>query len=263
MPIQVQELVVFPIKSLRGISVPSAKVAKRGLTHDRRWMLVDEEGKFLTARRISRMVLIDTGFTANGIQVGFKGKPGLEIPFETASDSREVQVWNSICNAYRVSTTADAWFSDVLDLDCSLVYMPEETQRPISSLAAEEGDIVGFADSNPILVAGQASIDDLNSKLPEPIPIRRFRANVILSGSAPFAEDEWSEIAVGDVKLRKTNRCARCAVPTIDIETGVSSDEPLRTLNAYRNFDNKVWFGCFYAPDTLGEISVGDPVTVA
>lgn len=262
MPIIVSELVAYPIKSLRGVSLESALVEKLGLRHDRRWMLVDGEGMFLTQRRLHRMALFNVRITAAGLEIVVEGKEPIEVPFEPLGGSRTVQVWQSVCEATRVSSEADEWFSDALGLECSLVYMPDTTRREVAIAEASEGDLIGFADSNPILIAGAASINDLNARLAEPIPIRRFRPNIVVTGAEPYEEDGWSRVEVGGVRLRKTMRCARCAVPTIDIETAVPADEPLRTLNAYRKVDGKVWFGCFYAPDSLGRISVGDEARV-
>ncbi|MFI5385338.1 MAG: MOSC domain-containing protein [Fimbriimonadales bacterium] len=262
MSIWISELVVYPVKSLRGVSLRSTQVEKLGLRHDRRWMLVDEEGMFLTQRRLHRMALVNVWITATGLGIDVEGREPIDVPFEPQGGRCSVQVWQSICDAMRVSRDADEWFSDALGLACSLVYMPDTTRREVAITEAMNGDLVGFADSNPILVAGQASIDDLNARLATSIPIRRFRPNIILTGSAPYEEDGWAEIRIGEVLLRRTKRCARCAVPTIDIETAIPSDEPLRALNSYRKVDGKVWFGCFYAPDSLGTVSVGDGAAV-
>jgi uncharacterized protein YcbX len=138
--------------------------------------------------------------------------------------------------------------------------MADDAHRPLFSREGLAEGPVSFADSNPILIASQASIDDLNSKLEEPLPIRRFRPNIVVTGCGPFAEDEWDEIAIGEVRLRRSMKCGRCLVTTIDIETGEAADEPLRTLNTYRKEGSYVWFGCYYAPTELGRIAVGDAV---
>jgi uncharacterized protein len=258
MPIEIAELVVYPIKSLRGVSLPSAEVEKRGLKHDRRWMLVDGEGEFLTQRRLSRMALIDTRILLDEFEVAAAGLGSVRIPIEPQGPHRTVTVWNDTCEALEACRVANEWFSNALELDCALVHMPESTQRP----GVIEGDLVAFSDNSPILVAGRASIDDLNNKLASPIPIRRFRPNVVLAGSLPYEEDDWSVIEAGPVALHKVMKSGRCLVTTIDIETGLTSDEPLRTLATYRKEGSHVWFGCYYAPDSLGVISVGDRVAV-
>lgn len=258
--IRVSEIVVFPIKSLRGVSLPRWTIEKRGLQHDRRWMLVDSDGVFLTQRKLYNMALFDTEILESGLRVHLDGRRALDVPYEPCGAPRVVQVWSQECEAMAVSDEADAWFTEALGQDCSLVYMPESTQRPIRAGIEGRDDIVGFADAHPILVAGLGSIDDLNSRMEAPIPIRRFRANLVLSGSAAFAEDEWTQISIGPVELTRTRQCGRCAVPTIDIETGRPSDEPLRTLNAYRKFDTMVCFGSYYVPDAMGAIAVGDLV---
>jgi uncharacterized protein YcbX len=261
MPIRISELVVYPVKSLRGVNVDRWPVEKRGLRHDRRWMLVDGDGTFLTQRKVHRMALFDVAFTPTGLEISLDGHGSVEVPFEPQGANRGVNVWNDACEAAEVTEEANKWFSDALSLECALVYCPESTRRAVGAAEARDDDQIGFADSNPILVAGRASIEDLNARLPSPIPIRRFRPNIVVEGSTPFEEDGWPGVGIGEVQLRPTKRCARCAVPTIDIETAKPSDEPLRTLNTYRNFDGKVCFGMFYAPDSQGEIGVGDEVT--
>ncbi|MEZ0325460.1 MAG: MOSC domain-containing protein [Fimbriimonas sp.] len=258
----VAELVIYPIKSLRGISVASSQVEKRGLRYDRRWMLVDSEGVFLTQRKLFTMALFDVALGAEGLEVSFRGT-SIHVPFEPATLERQVQVWRSTVTALSVSREVDAWFSEALNMPCGLVYMPETSIRRVPSAGAKSSDIVSFADANPILIAGQASIDDLNSRLENPIPIRRFRPNIVVEGSNAYEEDDWSVIRVGELDLRKTTQCGRCAVPTIDIETGIPSDEPLRTLNTYRRFGQKVCFGTYYVPDKLGTIRVGDAINRA
>lgn len=258
--IQVGSLHIFPIKSLRGFSPERWEVERRGLKHDRRWMLVDENGLFLTQRKIAKMALFDVEPMAGGLRVGLQGHAPIELPFEANGARRWVRVWGSRVAADLVCAEADAWFSDKLKLPCSLVRMPESSRRSAKAANARASDIVGFADSNPILVAGTASLGDLNQRLVKPLPIIRFRANIVVSGAQPFEEDEWPSFKIGDVALRRTKKCGRCIVTTIDIETGKSSDEPLRTLATFRKDGKNVCFGTYFAPDSLGEIGVGDVV---
>lgn len=254
----IQEIVVYPIKSLRGVSLQSTEVEARGLRHDRRWMLVDAAGLFLTQRKLHKMALIDTTIDGAGLTVSLEGCGSVAVPFQAEGEARTVQVWNDVCEAIDAGEEPADWFSDALGCSCRLVYMPDHSIRPLKAPGAHDGDAIAFSDGNPILFASQASIDDLNSRLESPIPIRRFRPNVVLNGCGPYDEDHWGGVAIGDVRLRKTMQSGRCLVTTIDIETAATSDEPLRTLATYRKEGNHVWFGCYYAPDRLGRISVGD-----
>lgn len=262
MPVSIQELIVYPIKSLRGCSLSTTDVGPRGLRHDRRWMLVDDEGQFLSQRSKISMALIDTRITSHGIEVSVGGRDPLLIPFEPAGRPATVEVWKTPCDAIEVGGDSESWFSEALGVSCRLYYMPETSVRPVVAPGARDGDWVGFADNSPILFASQESIDDLNSRLPSPIPIRRFRPNVVVKGCEAFGEDHWDSIRIGEVPLHKTNRCGRCLVTTIDIETATTSEEPLRTLAHYRKDGSNVWFGCYYAPERAGRFAVGDEVAL-
>jgi uncharacterized protein len=260
--VTVAGLFVYPIKSLRGIPLESARVEKRGLRYDRRWMLVDENGLFYTQRRVPELALFDVALGEDCLRIHRRGKE-LCVPLRMQRERLPVRVWRSNVTAVAVSQEADAWFTDTLGRPARLVYAPAAGRRRAKGPAAREGDLIGFADSNPILVAGQASLDDLNSRLGHPLPMRRFRPNIVLTGSRAFEEDDWREIRVGDhVRLRWTRHCGRCVVTTIDPETALSGPEPLRTLATYRLKGKAACFGSHYAPDALGEIRVGDEVEV-
>jgi uncharacterized protein len=258
MPIEIAELLVYPVKSLRGVSLTCSAVERRGLRHDRRWMVVDEDGRFMTQRELHKMALIDTAITDSGLVLSQAGMGSVNVPCEPCGQVREVQVWNSICQAQEVGEEPNRWLSETLGVSAALVYMPETTERPIAGPEAKEGEVVGFADAQPILFASQASIDDLNGKLSSPIPIRRFRPNVVIKGCDAFEEDTWRRIEFDEVSLRKTKRCGRCLVTTIDIETATPGQEPLRTLNTYRKDGNNVFFGCYYVPEALGQLEISE-----
>ena len=259
----VTELVVYPIKSLRGINVDRWPMENRGLKHDRRWMVVDENGIFITARKLPRMAMIQTSFTASGMRISLAGKDPIDVPFEPHGEACTAEVWGTPCDAVRVDKDVDRWLSDALGQPCSLAYMPEASRRQLQAEGAQEGELLAFSDSNPVLVASQASIDDLNSRLAKPIPMRRFRPNIVVEGCGPYEEDNWPGIRIGDTAMRFSKKAGRCIFTTIDVETGETSDEPLRTLNTYRREGNHVWFGSFYVPTQMGEIAVGDELVVA
>lgn len=253
------EIVVFPVKSLRGVSVDRWPMEKTGLRWDRRWMLVDERGRFLSQRSDPSMALIDVGVESEALIFGAPGRRELRVE-DLAGGAVDVEIWRKRVRARLVSPDADAWFSEALGRSARLVVMPSGMRRKPGSSESRAGDRVGFADSDPVLIASEASLQDLNARLFAPIPMRRFRANLVLEGAQAYAEDGFDEVRVGDVQLRRTRRCGRCSVTTIDIETGRTGEEPLRTLATYRRFGRKVCFGTYYVPDRLGVVSVGDDV---
>jgi len=257
---------IYPIKSLGGISVETAIVQPRGLQYDRRWMLVDEAGRFLTQRTFAEMALLQVSLLADGLEVRHKTKditPFL-IPFEPATQHiYQVQIWEDICPAVEVSSTANKWFTAALDRFCRLVYMPDTTQRQADLDYAKAGDIVSFADGYPILLIGESSLADLNSRLSHPVPMNRFRPNLVFTGGAPFAEDHWDHFRIGDIAFRGVKPCGRCLVTTIDQATAQKSPEPLRTLASYRTppGKNKILFGQNVIPDTyFGLLKIGDKI---
>jgi len=259
----VASLHVYPIKSLGGVTLGQSAVTRRGLRHDRRWMLVDEDGVFLSQRSISRMALFRQVITPAGLRVQGPSGATLEIPIDAERERVEVQVWKSEVEAVRVSDEADAWFSSEMGRPARLVYMPEDSVRPTHPDFTQPGDLVGFADAFPVLVISQASLDDLNRRLEEPIPMNRFRPNVVLDGCAPYEEDHWSGFTLNGIHFRHAKTCGRCQVTATSQETGSVGKEPLRTLATYRKEGSVVYFGCYYVPETEGEACVGDELEIA
>jgi len=232
----ISEINIYPIKSLGGISVKTATVEQRGLRYDRRWMLVDAAGRSMTQREFPRMATIDVSVKADGLLVTADGITALKVPFDpSASREMDVTIWDSVCGGQVFPDGVNAWFSQVLGVDCLLVYMPEGSRRSVSERFDKGGDIVSFADGYPLLVIGEASLADLNSRLGQPLAMNRFRPNIVVAGSEAFDEDGWEKIRVGDAVFRVTKPCARCVMTTIDQSAGVAEGpEPLRTLASYR-----------------------------
>jgi uncharacterized protein YcbX len=258
------EIWIYPIKSLGGISVRESIVEERGLQYDRRWMLVDADRKFITQRKFHEMALIDVAFRENGFQVAhrsFADDP-LFVPFEPITqDPIQVQVWEDQVAAVSVSEEADRWFSKYLHRAVRLVKMPEESTRLVDPRYAQKGVTVSFADGYPLLVIGQASLDDLNTRLPEPVSMRRFRPSVVVTGTPPYAEDSWENITIGSARFAAVKPCARCVLITIDPATGQTSPEPLKTLSTYRKKNGKVLFGMNLLAEP-GRITIGDRVEI-
>lgn len=259
---KVTALHIYPIKSLGGVDLESSVVGPRGLQDDRRWMLVDEEGKFLSQRTLEGMATFRTTPVEGGYRVeGPKGGEFL-VPAESSGPLVTVQVWQSTVEAIDVSPEADAWFTDQMDRPCRLVWMPEESKRPVDPNFSVDGDHVGFADAYPILVISEASLAHLNSRLESPIPMNRFRGNIIVDGIGAHEEDTWESFTLNGLRFRRAKQCGRCRVTTTCQETGEVGTEPIHTLTTYRLEANRILFGTYFIPDSDGDINVGDEVVV-
>ncbi len=261
--ILLSELYFYPVKSLRGVKLERAPVDRRGIHFDRRWMVVDPAGGFLSQRQLPRMALVGTRLIPGGLRLCAPGMPDLEVPFEEGEgEVLQVEVWSDLCQARSAGAAADRWLSRFLGRPCRLVYLPAESRRAVDPDYAAPEDETGFSDGFPFLLISQASLDDLNDRLPEALPMRRFRPNLVVTGCAPYAEDRWRRIRIGDISFRVVKPCSRCAIPTIDPETAEKEAEPLRTLNRYRRRDNKVYFGQNLLHDGTGTLETGMAVEV-
>ena len=261
--LSVQDIFIYPIKSLQGIRVESAKVLERGFQYDRRWMLVDRAGLFLTQRTHPQMALMKVDLKDDHLIVSSplaQDNP-LKIPFDLQLDSQiEVEIWDDRLLANLVDPTIDQWFSKFLGMDCQLVRMPESGQRKVSPKYAINEESVSFADGMPYLIVGQESLHHLNSKLTQPVPMNRFRPNIVFSGGESFEEDNWKNIKIGEVDFSVVKPCARCVMITVDQESGLTSKEPLKTLSSYRTLNNKVYFGQNALSLQEGQIRIGDSI---
>ncbi|KAA3439187.1 MOSC domain-containing protein [Rufibacter hautae] len=259
------EIYIYPIKSLSGISLTSAQVEERGLQYDRRWMLIDDSGIFLTQRKYAEMALLQVALTPDGLQVTHKTRDltPLVVPYETNSTrSTLVTIWDDICFAFIVSPEANAWFSEALGISCRLVYMPENSIRLIDPNYAKHNEKVSFSDGYPFLVIGQESLNDLNSRLQEQVPINRFRPNFVFTGGQPYVEEKWKTFKIGEVLFYGAKPCGRCNVTTINQDTAQAGTEPLKTLSTYQKKGNKVIFGMNLIGLSTGTVKVGDKILV-
>jgi hypothetical protein len=258
----ISALYVYPIKACRGVRVGQCRVVERGLEVDRRWMIVDQSGMFVTQREVPRLALVKTAFESGALSVTAPALNPLILPLEhELGTERNVQIWDDESVAV-VHVEGSAWFSRFLGAPCELVYMPERARRVVNPKRARPGDMVSFADGYPFLLISEASLADLNRRLDTPVPMERFRPNIVVSGTAPFAEDDYAEITLGEIAFRGVKRCDRCPVTTIDLETGEFGQEPLRTLATFRLRDSRVWFGMNLIHDTRGTLHVGDRVQI-
>ena len=261
-----QDIYIYPIKSLGGIRLEEAKVETRGLSYDRRWMLVDKNGVFMTQRKHHQMALLQVELTDGGLTVFQKQQPE-QKQFISSSPQTDrfisVTVWDDSMTAQIVNEHINQWFSEVLGVACQLVYMPPSTNRAIDEKYAVHQEQVSFADAMPYLLIGQSSLDDLNEKMSEPLPMNRFRPNLVFSGGKAFEEDGWLQVRIGECTFKVTKPCARCILTTVNQDTGVAGKEPLKTLASYRTVNNKVLFGQNMIALTSGTVKVGDAVSTS
>lgn len=263
--LSISHLYVYPIKSLGGIELSSARLTDRGIEHDRRWMLVDEDNRFLTQREFPQMALLRTTIHANELTVYEKGNEADKISltlYPTGSELTAVQIWDDVCDAIEIGTEANEWFSKKLNKSCKLMYMPDVSKRRVDAGYALNMEITGFSDAYPLLMIGQASLDDLNSRLESPVPMNRFRPNIVFAGGTAFEEDTMEYFQINGLDLYAVKPCARCVVTTTDQETGITAKEPLKTLASYRTGNNKVYFGQNILYKQQGIIKVGDELKV-
>lgn len=258
----VSQLFIYPVKSLGGIEVTSAFVLPKGLQFDRRWMLVDDKLRFLTQRNVPQMALCKMSLAENGnkISVGIKGE-SYHLPMNWGGEAFMAEIWDDVVKVTEPDLTLSKWFSDRLGISCKLVAFPEENPRPVDpDFALGTNDQTSLSDGYPILVIGQSSLDELNTRLTDPVGIDRFRPNIVFTGGQPHEEDTWRRFAIGKVAMEGVKPCARCTVTTINQQTGEAGKEPLATLNSYRKMGNKVLFGQNVIPLESGVIRVGDEI---
>ncbi len=256
---------IYPIKSCRGISLPSAHAELRGFPLDRRWMLVDGEGQFLSQRNTKSLGQISIQIMDGQVSVTAPQQTQLRIPTHMAEKNRiKVRIWDDELEAITVSKEANLWFGNFLQKDVRLVYMDPSVLRPLEkdSLPQDQDFEVSFADGYPYLLTNQASLNDLNQRLGSPIGMDRFRSNLVVSGFPAFAEDSWKRIRIGAGEFQVVKPCARCQVTTIDQKTGQQSKEPLKTLASYRKVDGKVMFGMNLVALNVADIRVGDTIQI-
>jgi uncharacterized protein YcbX len=227
-------------------------------------MLVDGDGTFLSQRTVPRMALIEVRDDAAVLTCRAPGMHPLVVPVPDAvgSTTLTAAVWDDSVTVVAAGVEPDAWFSEFLRRRCRLVHQPDCAVRLVTPAYSRPGDQVSLADAFPLLLIGQESLDELNTRLDKRITIDRFRPNVVVSGATPYAEDRWRRIRIGRVECELPKPCARCAVPAVDPETAAVGVEPTRTLATYRMFDGKVLFGMNALPRNRGTLSVGDPVVV-
>lgn len=264
MAVTVSSLHIYPVKGLGAIALQEAEVTPRGLRHDRRFMVVDPSGEFFTQRDFPKMATVWTEIENGTLRLAAPDAGEVEVKAEPDDGATlAVRVWNSTgVGAIAPSPEADAWLSAYLGTACRLVYMPEHSHRATNP-AYGHGHIVSFADGYPFLFTSESSLADLNGRLTRPVPMNRFRPNLVLKGAGAYAEDGWKALSVGNVRFRMVKPCGRCQVTTTDQTTGeVTGPEPLSVLTGYRNDPTfGSLFGMNAVAESAGVVRVGDAVT--
>ncbi len=253
----ITQITNYPIKSIQGINQQQADVTPLGLKNDRTFMLVDENGLFITQRKNPQMALISLAPLGNNLMLNAPDMPSLLI--DTAlfdSTPIQVEIWKDQCKAFPAEDRVNQWFSKFLGYSARLVSYPFKEPRSVDQNYSQTGDIVSFADGFPLLIISEASLDDLNKRLESPVSMTNFRPNIVVSGSLPYAEDNWKQIQIGSVVFDAVKLCSRCVLTTIDPKTGIKNQqgEPLKTLSSYRRSEAGVCFGMNLIPRTHGII---------
>jgi uncharacterized protein len=262
---QVSQLYIYPVKSLGGIAKETVEITDTGFKYDRKWMLADENNLFISQRTCPQMALLQTAETENGIKVfhNQNSEHAITIPFKNEDDEKiNVVIFEDTCDAIEVGKEQNEWFSDMLQTNCKLVYMPDNTRRLVDKRYADNNEITSFTDGYPILMIGQRSLDDLNEKLKEQLPMDRFRPNLVFTGGHACIEDEMASFEINKINFRGVKPCSRCIMTTINQLTGEKAKEPLKTLATYRMKNNKIYFGQNVLHQQTGSISIGDGVTI-
>jgi uncharacterized protein YcbX len=259
--LKLTEIWIYPIKSLGGIRLNQAKVLPKGLQYDRRWMLIDEEGIFITQRIHSNMALFKLSYSDQTFTITY-GTDLIRLPVDAPVSSVSIRavIWDDEVEVVEVMGEYSQWFSQRLGMNCRLVYFPEPKPRYVDEKYSINSDQVSLADGYPFLIIGQRSLDDLNSRLKDKVLMNRFRPNFVFKGGDPFEEDNWRAFKIGKNRFAGVKPCGRCTLTTVDQETAVKGTEPLATLSAFRKANNKINFGQNLIALDCYEIYEGDEI---
>ncbi|WP_420385169.1 MOSC domain-containing protein [Roseivirga sp.] len=264
--VSIRQIFIYPIKSLGGIELKTSRVERKGLAFDRRWMLVDDNGRFISQREFPKLALLKPSIVEDALYiedtVGTLDR--LEITLhEPDTDPIQVSVWDDQMKAKPMADEINHWFSTYLEQPVRLVFMHATSERIADQrYAPKPDDMVSFADGYPVLIINQASMDLLSKKVGQEIPVNRFRPNLVIDGVKAHEEDTLAEISINGLRFFGVKPCARCVMTTIDQQTAEKGKEPLKTLASYRSVEHKILFGENFIPDQSGEINQGDQVQI-
>lgn len=261
----VAELHIYPLKGAGGVRVPSVELDELGFRHDRRLLLVDGGGRFLSQREAPALALVRTTLVDGAVRLEAPHAGTLEVGLEPVGKSgraRRVQIWDDRVPAVDVGDEAARWAERALGREARLVRLARKARRAVDREHGRRGDRIAFVDGYPLLILSRASLEDLNRRLDRPVPMNRFRPNIVVSGTEAYEEDRWWRIRVDDVPVDVVKPCARCVVTTTDQETAERGTEPLRTLATYRKQGHEVMFGQNAIHRGRGTIREGAAVSV-
>jgi uncharacterized protein len=265
MAVTLASIHIYPLKSCAPLPLDTTSVQRRGIAHDRRWLVVDADNRFVTAREYPRLTLIRATAGDDSLHLAAPGMPALSVDVPPADACRlTITIWDDRVVPLRADARANAWISEFLEKPCTVVYMDDACVRAADPDWSAAGDEVSFADGYPLLLISQAAVDHLNERLQKPVPALRFRPNLLVAGTEAHAEDGWKRIRIGDIEFDVVKPCIRCVFTTVDFFSGTfdPTGEPLRTLIKYRRTPKGVAFGQNLIPRSEGSLRVGDPVTV-
>lgn len=258
----VSDLRCYPLKSARGHSLAQATSDGFGLSGDRRWLVIDAAGQFVSQRSHARLALLDVVSTPDGLQLSFAGESIDVARPETSAPRVASTVWGDTIDALLADVVVSEWLSRHFAAQWRLVFCPDDALRRVDSDYAADGQRVAFADGFPLLLIGQSSLEALNAKLDEPVPMDRFRPNLVISGATPYAEDEWKKLRVGDVEIDVVKPCSRCAIPSINQQTAERDSAINRVLASYRRREGVIYFGMNALLPAGATLRVGDCVEI-
>ena len=257
--VSVEELHIYPLKSGRGIAKSAVRLAATGLEWDRNWMITDSAGGFLTQRTHPKLARIEPSLSATSLTLRALDLPPLELPFAFQGDAVNVQVWKDRCEGLDQGQAASEWASHVLEKTVRLVRVPGSPKRAANpEYAGPQPAPVAFPDGFPVLVCNRASLDDLNARMPEPVPMARFRPNIVLNGLEPFTEDRIASVQIGAITLKLVKPCTRCVITSTDQRTGERSTNPLPYLREFR-FDRDL-LGVTFGENAVVAAGVGESI---
>ena len=262
--LSLNNIVIHPVKSLNGIEVKEAAIEEKGLRFDRRWMLINENGVAITQRTFPKLVFVKVSLEDDLLTISDRNINQMPISFNIHEHGEkvEVKVWDDVFKACEIKPELNQWFSDFLEKPVRLMKVPFDSTRVINQKYNTESRSMGFQDSSPVLITFQESLDDLNSKMETPVPMHRFRSNLIVSGLDPYEEDDISWLQINGIVFKIFKSCSRCIFTTIDQETGQSGAEPLKTLSSYRQKGSNILFGASAYPENDGTIDLTSEVKV-
>lgn len=258
----VSALYYYPIKSCGAVQAAAAEIDACGLRNDRRLLVIEPDGTFITQREQPRLALVNPAIQGDDLILSAPGMESLSVALGNSGTPYTVRIFRDTCEAVDQGEAVAEWFSAYLNMPCRVVTMAPHFARQVNqNFAQRPEDQVAFADAFPFLMISEASLDDLNARMATPLPMNRFRPNIVITGCEPYAEDALPALRIGSVDFAAAKACVRCVVTTTDQATTERGDEPLKTLATYRKTETGVIFGQNLVHLNHGTIRVGDAVT--